>query len=578
MADRTLRVDIIADSKGFTKATAEAERSVGKLESKLRDFGSKVGLSASAMDKAFAVAGPAALATAGLAVGKFVADSVGKFRDLALAVDEFSTATGTSLDSASRWVEVAGDVGVSADTVERAIGFMNRAVKNSPAAFDELGVSIQRTKDGVVDTDATFRNVVARLGQIEDPALRAATAQKILGRSWMELAPIISETNGSLERLDGLLANVSDAKIIDESEIEKAKQLREAQDRLGDAIEDISLALGESLIPALAGAAEAAAVLIEILNKLPDNENVNLLGGAFDITWGIIDDGIGKLQRLGGTVEGVAGQTSIAGGQFSGTADDLGFLAEKADTAAVAVSTLGDETSALLGLIDVEDLVLDIADGFDKVAEATWGAAEAARTGGAQAEAAARDQERAQNDLIRKVIEYDQEVQDLPDESVTDIIALIEQGKIDEAERKFNEVSRDRQAEVTATANTGSAEEALRFLARTRNAVINAQIIERSGPGFGGPIRQMGGPIPGPVGAPVMTLAHGGEFVLSADVVDAIKRGRKTEGLGARGGFGGGGTTIVMQPGAIVLNYPANAQVGRQVVEAIRAYERQGGR
>ena len=50
-----------------------------------------------------------------------------------------------------------------------------------------------------------------------------------------------------------------------------------------------------------------------------------------------------------------------------------------------------------------------------------------------------------------------------------------------------------------------------------------------------------GGPIPGPRGAPVYGIAHGGEFVLSADVVDAIKHGRPTAGLG--GSYGGRGMT-----------------------------------
>ena len=107
--ERTLRVDIVADSKGFTKGTAEAERSVGKLETKLRGFGEKIGLTGAQMNRVFAVAGPAALATAGLAIGKFVTDGATKFRDLALAVNDFATTSGASLDDASRFVEVAGD-------------------------------------------------------------------------------------------------------------------------------------------------------------------------------------------------------------------------------------------------------------------------------------------------------------------------------------------------------------------------------------------------------------------------------------------------------------------------------------
>jgi TP901 family phage tail tape measure protein len=45
--------------------------------------------------------------------------------------------------------------------------------------------------------------------------------------------------------------------------------------------------------------------------------------------------------------------------------------------------------------------------------------------------------------------------------------------------------------------------------------------------------RKSGGPIPGGRDQPVPITAHGGEFVLSADVVDAIKHGRPTAGLPA---------------------------------------------
>lgn len=55
-----------------------------------------------------------------------------------------------------------------------------------------------------------------------------------------------------------------------------------------------------------------------------------------------------------------------------------------------------------------------------------------------------------------------------------------------------------------------------------------------------------GGPIPGPKGAPMPVMAHGGEFMLSANVVDAIKAGRPTSGLsgGATPAAGGGSATI----------------------------------
>ena len=51
--------------------------------------------------------------------------------------------------------------------------------------------------------------------------------------------------------------------------------------------------------------------------------------------------------------------------------------------------------------------------------------------------------------------------------------------------------------------------------------------------GGGVVVREKGGPIPGAVGQPVPIMAHGGEYVLSADVVNAIKNGRPSAGLPA---------------------------------------------
>jgi len=56
-----------------------------------------------------------------------------------------------------------------------------------------------------------------------------------------------------------------------------------------------------------------------------------------------------------------------------------------------------------------------------------------------------------------------------------------------------------------------------------------------------------GGPVPGASGQAVPIIAHGGEFVLSADVVDAIRQGGTTRGLDATGGGAAdmAGTTIM---------------------------------
>lgn len=73
--------------------------------------------------------------------------------------------------------------------------------------------------------------------------------------------------------------------------------------------------------------------------------------------------------------------------------------------------------------------------------------------------------------------------------------------------------------------------------------------------------RSEGGPIPGREGSPVPILAHGGEFMLSANVVKAIKAGQPTSGINSVASLaaGGGGAVHVDMSGMTVnLNSSSN--------------------
>jgi hypothetical protein len=81
--------------------------------------------------------------------------------------------------------------------------------------------------------------------------------------------------------------------------------------------------------------------------------------------------------------------------------------------------------------------------------------------------------------------------------------------------------------------------------------------------------RNIGGPVPGILNTSTPIMAHGGEYVLSADVVDAIKRGAPSRGLG-RGSAAGDG-------GGNVINVTVTSADPQAVVDAIRRYNRSNG-
>ena len=221
----------------FKGAIAGAEGTMGKFKA------GGTALFDSLKDNAatFAVAGVSAFAT-------FAAKGVSAFQDLALESDKFASATGFAVEEASRLLEVTGDLSIDAGAVEVAIGKMNQNLGKSPDLFEELGIQVKYANDGTVDANETFLNVIDRLNKIKDPATRAKVATEVLGKGWRSMSELIQM---GADELRASLATVSDAKTISPEEVAKAKKFRDTMDRLGDTVGDLSLKLGEVLVPVL---------------------------------------------------------------------------------------------------------------------------------------------------------------------------------------------------------------------------------------------------------------------------------------------------------------------------------------
>jgi hypothetical protein len=228
----------------FKTAVNNAEGGMGKFKA-----GSKV-----ALDSVKANAGNLAM-VAGSAIAGFAIKAIGDFQDLALAAGKFSDATGLTVEDASKFMEAAGDIGVPVDALEGAIGRLNRTIGADPDKVRDLGVDLVYLNDGSLDVNETFLNTIQRIKDIKDPAEKARVAAQLLGKGWQGMAELIEL---GADDLKASLDSVSDAKIIDESEVRKAKEFREAQDNLKDVMEDLALEIGETLVPALADLLEIA--------------------------------------------------------------------------------------------------------------------------------------------------------------------------------------------------------------------------------------------------------------------------------------------------------------------------------
>lgn len=556
------RIELLVDV-----TTGNATSSLGKLRTDLSNtdgaFGKlKVGATG-AFDLIKQHAATAALA-AGTALVGFATKAVADFQEVALGAGQLRDSLGLTAEEASRLQEVGADLGISTSALESTIGRMNRTAAESPDKFDDIGAAIKRNADGTVNVNETFLATVDALNKIPDASTRAAAAQEIFGRSWQDISELVaSGADGVREALEG----VEDAKVIDDAEIAKARRFRDALDELKGIAESASLVIGESIVPVLttlADAASAAKGAIDALQSaIPDDAqeagfDIFSTGGDviedFRHNWEVLSDTIrgtgieASVADTAKSVEGLDAEVTQATGSLTGmdnVVDEATGTIEDAtdavDDAARATENLDRKWSALKGQVSADQAWVDIQDALANVQNAAVESFNAASSGAADAAAKARDHQSAVNALKDRVIEYGRNVAGIPPRQVSEIIALIDEGRLQDAEDRLNRVARARSVQLRAA------------------AVGNIQMFAEGG--TVGP----GGGIGGEAG-PEIVEKGGHRGLLTGPAL--LSPGTKVTPID---GVGTGGNVV-----NVTINMPPGSS-GRDVVNAIRRYERFNG-
>jgi hypothetical protein len=379
MASFTERIKVVLDveSTKIEHAFKTLRTNVSEADGFVNKF--KAGATG-AFQAAQQYAGQLAVA-GGAALVAFGTKSVMAFQETALGAGHLRDALGVTAEEASRLQEVAGDLGIGVGALEKSIGRMNRSAADTPGEFDKIGAAISRNADGSTNTVETFKNVAEALRRIPDPAARAAAAQRILGRSWMDVSELIM--SGSAGIADAL-AGVEGSKIIDDDEIEKARAFRDRMDALKDALEEVSLAAGETLVPALTGVADVLLGVKSAVDAIPDLPGW-LKDGA---TWAFA-----PIAKTGELVDGVKslgkslfGDDDSLHAALDAARSNLNNLADDGNTAGIMLADLEAATKGSTEAIDLEDSALGsmiptlegTADGVNRLDEVQRRAKEAA--------------------------------------------------------------------------------------------------------------------------------------------------------------------------------------------------------
>lgn len=186
--------DVLNGLKNKISGVASA---VGGMITKLADMAKKVavltaGIAIGIVGMGTALAAGAVAAAVGL--GHLILNTATAADDL----DELSQKTGVSVEALQELSYIGNQNGIDLDTMtgslSKLIKSMDAAQKStSPAgqAFAELGIQVRDSKGNLRDSETVWRETIAALGKIPDETERDALAMQLLGKSAMDLNPLI---------------------------------------------------------------------------------------------------------------------------------------------------------------------------------------------------------------------------------------------------------------------------------------------------------------------------------------------------------------------------------------------------
>lgn len=226
------------------------DQEVSKTESSLA---SKLGKAAGGVGKA-ALGAFSVGAAAVTGLTKSIVDGAKDAAAYGDNVDKMSQKIGISAQAFQEWDYVLGQNGADISILETGMKTLSSAVadagngtKSAQEKFKQLGVSYEDL--GKMSQEDIFATVVSRLQEMPEGAERTALAADLLGKSAMELGPLL---NQSAEATQALKDQAHDlGAVMSDEAVKDSAEFTDAMDNLGHAVDGAKNQLADNFLPGL---------------------------------------------------------------------------------------------------------------------------------------------------------------------------------------------------------------------------------------------------------------------------------------------------------------------------------------
>ena len=267
-ADDAATATIKKIEAAFAKITTPIDKAQGRLNNlgnigqagldKIHTGLSKASTAARSMADSIASLVPGMAAIAGMASLAGIAGLAGKFADVGFNISKTSAMIGENRQSLQEWTIAGKRAHISAEEVASGINGMNMAIRgaasgsNGDAAryLQKIGVEIAKNKDGTVDYEKTRQRAMDAIARQKTPQAQQDVAAA-LGAS--SLLPMLQRGTYNQDRIDARNSGLTQS----EDALNRAQKMQERIDHLKEAIDSLSLSIGDRLSPVLMPVVEA---------------------------------------------------------------------------------------------------------------------------------------------------------------------------------------------------------------------------------------------------------------------------------------------------------------------------------
>lgn len=200
----------VRGGQGGAAEVAKVREQLGKTGSTVEEVGKKSRSATSGLSGLTGglkhLAGGLIAVGAGFAAWEGARHALEFTHELAIGTNKLATATHMNAQESSRWVAVASAMGVPQTELGQGFTALSRAAEEQATstgknvtAFDRLGISQQFVNAHGHDFKAVLDAAVQGMDNLQGGTEKASLEQKVFGRGWQSLNPLLKEGSKHLE-------------------------------------------------------------------------------------------------------------------------------------------------------------------------------------------------------------------------------------------------------------------------------------------------------------------------------------------------------------------------------------------